>query len=319
MDVDAVASKVLQSVGGAQNVVSSTLCMTRLRLALVDPDKVDQTALSDVPGVLGIAKRGHSGIEVVFGPNVVHSVYDAVSQLCGTNGGVDTEDAPANQEHRLKVSVIRGSHGEEDVGTLVSSTLDADDEDDAHDEVDFLASLLADVEEEEDEGEPTGRPALLVVNGPNINMLGIREPDLYGSESFDTLLELCHTTAHEAGFARCTCFQSNHEGDIVDTIQDAYGVFDGIVINPAAYTHTSVALLDALRAVSIPTIEVHISRVDMREDFRQVSYLRSACLETIAGEGIQGYAHAIRSLADHLGDAREGGSPLTPHPHTGRG
>ena len=304
MDVDAVAGKVLQSVGGAQNVISSTLCMTRLRLALVDPDQIDQAALSDIPGVLGTARRGHSGIEVVFGPNAVHNVYDAVSQLCGADGGVDTEDAPADQEHRLKVSVIRGSHDEEDVGALVSSTLD-DDEDDAYDEADFLASLLADAEEEEDEEDdadgPEEGPALLVVNGPNINMLGIREPDLYGSESFDTLLELCHTTAREAGFARCSCFQSNHEGDIVDTIQDAYGVFDGIVINPAAYTHTSVALLDALKAVSIPAIEVHISQVDAREDFRQTSYLRPACLETIVGEGIQGYAHAIRDLADHLG------------------
>ena len=308
MDVDAVASKVLQSVGGAQNVVSSTLCMTRLRLTLVDPDQVDQTALSDIPGVLGMTKRGHSGIEVVFGPNAVHNVYDAVLQLCGTEGGVEAEDVPVNQEHRLKVSVIRGSHDEEDVGTLVSSTLDADDEDDAYDEADLLASLLADTEEEEDEDddadESTGRPALLVVNGPNINMLGIREPDLYGSASFDALLELCHTTAREAGFARCSCFQSNHEGDIVDAIQDAYGVFDGIVINPAAYTHTSIALLDVLKAVSIPTIEVHISQVDAREDFRQVSYLRPACLETIAGEGIQGYAHAIRDLADHLGGER---------------
>ena len=302
MDVDAVANRVLQSVGGAQNVISSTLCMTRLRLALADPGQVDQTSLSDIPGVLGTAQRGSSGIEVVFGPTAVHSVYEAVSQLCGTGGDVDTDAIPTNQEHRLKVSVIRGSHDEEDVGALVSSTLDADDEDDAYDEADLLASLLADAEEEEDEEEDDAEgPALLVMNGPNINMLGIREPDLYGSEGFDALLELCHATAREAGFARCSCFQSNHEGDLVDAIQDAYGVFDGIVINPAAYTHTSVALLDALKAVSIPTIEVHISQVDAREDFRQVSYVRSACLETIVGEGIQGYAHAIRDLAAHLG------------------
>jgi len=144
---------------------------------------------------------------------------------------------------------------------------------------------------------------LLVLNGPNINMVGIREPGIYGSESFENLLGLCRQTAREEGFVTCVCYQSNHEGDLVDKIQEAYRGFDAIVINPAAYTHTSVALLDALKAVGVPAVEVHISKVDEREDFRQVSYVRAACLATVSGEGIAGYAHAIRILAAHLANA----------------
>lgn len=147
---------------------------------------------------------------------------------------------------------------------------------------------------------PASGPRLLVINGPNINLLGVREPDLYGHEDYASLLSLCHEVAQDAGFASCECYQSNHEGDIVDRIQEAMGTIDGIVINPAAYTHTSVAILDALKAVQIPAVEVHISKVSEREDFRQVSYVRKACFETIMGMGIQGYAKAIRDLADHL-------------------
>ena len=136
----------------------------------------------------------------------------------------------------------------------------------------------------------------LVINGPNINMLGIREPGIYGSENFNTMIELCKSTAQQLGFNEIECYQSNHEGDLVDKIQEAYGTVDGIVINPGAYTHTSIALLDALKAVGIPAVEVHISAVEKREDFRQVSYVRLACFATITGEGIQGYAHALELL-----------------------
>jgi 3-dehydroquinate dehydratase-2 len=139
-----------------------------------------------------------------------------------------------------------------------------------------------------------------VINGPNINMLGIREPEVYGRQDFEALLACCRKSAEEAGFASCRCYQSNHEGDLVDCIQGAYQQVEGIVINPGAYTHTSVALLDALKAVGIPTIEVHISQVSEREDFRQVSYVRQACLETIQGMGIEGYRKAIHDLAAHL-------------------
>lgn len=136
---------------------------------------------------------------------------------------------------------------------------------------------------------------ILVLNGPNINMLGIREPGIYGKQGFADLLELLDKTAAAEGL-QIDQYQSNHEGDLVDKIQAAYGVYDGIVINPAAYTHTSIAILDALKAVGIPTVEVHISDVDKREDFRQISYAGLACVKTIKGHGIEGYREAILFL-----------------------
>ena len=142
---------------------------------------------------------------------------------------------------------------------------------------------------------------ILVINGPNINMLGIREPGIYGCDSFETLCNNVKNHAERAGI-EVKLFQSNHEGALVDEIQAAYGKFDGIVINPGAYTHTSIALLDALKAVSIPTVEVHISDVASREDFRQISYIRKACVKTICGHGIAGYTEAIDYLIKEYGD-----------------
>ena len=138
---------------------------------------------------------------------------------------------------------------------------------------------------------------ILVLNGPNINMLGIREPGIYGSSSYQDLLNLLEETA-KAENVEIQHDQSNHEGDLVDRIQAAYGKVDGIVINPAAYTHTSVAILDALKAVSIPAVEVHISDVDAREPFRQISYAGMACEKTIQGQGIDGYRQAIIYLKE---------------------
>jgi 3-dehydroquinate dehydratase-2 len=136
---------------------------------------------------------------------------------------------------------------------------------------------------------------ILVINGPNINMLGIREPDIYGRQTFSDLLALLDKTAADAQ-VHVEQFQSNHEGAIVDAIQAAYGKFDGIVINPAAYTHTSVAILDALKAVAIPAVEIHISDVDSREAFRQISYPGLYCEKTIKGQGLDGYRQAILYL-----------------------
>lgn len=138
---------------------------------------------------------------------------------------------------------------------------------------------------------------ILVINGPNINMLGIREPDIYGKQDFRALLALLDQTA-QAQKIELEQFQSNHEGDIVDKIQAAYGKFQGIVINPAAYTHTSVAILDALKAVGIPAVEVHISKVEEREPFRQISYAAMACEKTITGQGLDGYRQAIEYLTE---------------------
>ncbi len=141
---------------------------------------------------------------------------------------------------------------------------------------------------------------ILVINGPNINMLGIREPGIYGKNTFADLLALLERTAMEENLT-IEQFQSNHEGALVDKIQEALGRFDGIVINPAAYTHTSVAILDALKAVSIPAVEVHISDVDAREPFRQISYTGLACVHTIKGHGLDGYREAVLYLKEHFG------------------
>ena len=138
---------------------------------------------------------------------------------------------------------------------------------------------------------------ILVINGPNLNMLGIREPEIYGKSTYKDLVELIKEHAKEKGI-ETECFQSNHEGYIVDKIQEAYGIFDGIVINPGAYTHTSVAILDALKSVGIPAVEVHISDVDSREEFRKTSYVSLYCKKRITGKGFDGYLEAIDFLTE---------------------
>ena len=141
---------------------------------------------------------------------------------------------------------------------------------------------------------------LLVLNGPNLNMLGIREPDIYGKETYDDLCRMVKEHAEKRGID-VALYQSNHEGDLIDRIQMAYGEIDGIVFNPGGYTHTSVALCDAVKAVGIPTVEVHISDIASREDFRQVSYIRAACIATVAGHGLKGYLEAMDLL---IGDGK---------------
>ena len=146
---------------------------------------------------------------------------------------------------------------------------------------------------------------LLILNGPNLNLLGLREPAIYGQQNYEALCAFIRSAADEAG-VEAEIFQSNHEGALVDKIQAAYGVFDGIVMNPAAYTHTSIAILDALKAVSLPAVEVHLSDVTRREDFRQISYARLACLKTYMGLGFEGYRQAILYLKNYL----EGGEAV---------
>ena len=142
---------------------------------------------------------------------------------------------------------------------------------------------------------------IMVINGPNINMLGIREPDIYGRTTYNDLCRIIEEHCREKNVT-VEIYQSNHEGDLVDKIQSTYNSFDGIVINPGAYTHTSVAILDALKAVSLPAVEVHISDVDSREEFRKISYIRLACKTVISGRGIKGYTDAI----DYLLNMKEG-------------
>lgn len=141
---------------------------------------------------------------------------------------------------------------------------------------------------------------LLIINGPNLNLLGVREPDIYGRQDFAALERFIKDACAQNG-ADCELFQSNHEGAIVDKIQSALGVFDGIVINPAAYTHTSVAILDALKAVALPAVEVHLSDVNAREEFRHISYAGQACVKTFAGYGFEGYKMAVEFLKKHIG------------------
>lgn len=141
---------------------------------------------------------------------------------------------------------------------------------------------------------------ILVINGPNLNMLGVREPKIYGTCTYEGLCEQIRSHANQID-VDVELYQSNHEGDLVDRIQAAFGNTDGIVINPGAYTHTSIALLDALKAVAIPAVEVHISDPDTREPFRKISYIRSACVETIKGHGLNGYLEAIDDLKENYG------------------
>jgi 3-dehydroquinate dehydratase-2 len=143
---------------------------------------------------------------------------------------------------------------------------------------------------------------ILVINGPNINMLGVREPDIYGKQSYADLLAFIRQSASDAG-VKVELFQSNSEGAIVDIIQWAYGKMDGIVINPAAYTHTSIAILDALKAVIIPAVEVHLSDIHSREEFRRHSFISAACVKTIAGKGFDGYKEAIEYLKKYISEA----------------
>ena len=140
-----------------------------------------------------------------------------------------------------------------------------------------------------------------VINGPNINMLGIREPEIYGSTTYDDLVKMIEEHARIRD-VEVEVMQSNHEGDLVDMIQDCYKEVDGIVINPGAYTHTSIAILDALKAVMIPAVEVHISKLDDREDFRQISYVRKACFKSVIGHGVNGYFEAIDELIKKADD-----------------
>lgn len=292
-----IAQEVIAAVGGKENVTANEICMTRLRIRTEDPTLVDAEQLTSTRGVLGIVQRGTKGIEVVFGPGKVEDVHDAIAGITGIESSDDPFDAESAPS---PMSVIVNEKQAPAAAQASAAEEPSPAEKDDLAAVENLISLLDETggsKEAEASGEGA---ALLVINGPNINMLGIREPGIYGTEGYADLLQLCKDAAVEAGFAKCTCYQSNHEGDLVDAIQDAYGTYEGIVINPGAYTHTSIAILDAAKAVKLPIVEVHISKVEEREDFRQVSYIRQACFETITGMGIQGYRKAIQDLAEKL-------------------
>ena len=291
MNYSDTARAIMSALGGRDNLLNYTVCMTRLRLSLKRIDQASLGALGDAEGVLGVYPRGAHGVELVFGPAVIENVQQAFSLVAGDEGTADGESLPLGADgFRVQLSEGRsGTASESGDLSMLQSLLGAEDDAPASDD---------EATAPDEPGKKVWR--LLVINGPNINLLGSREPGIYGQESYPMLVRRCQEAARAAGFAECRVFQSNHEGDLVDEIQHASGIYDGIIINPAAYTHTSVAILDALKAVRIDAIEVHISKVEDREDFRQVSYVRGACFETITGRGVGGYEDAIADMAKHL-------------------
>lgn len=311
------AKLVLDAIGGRRNVVAADVCMTRLRLTLTEPSMADLDAISQIKGVLGVVRRGEQGLEVVFVPAVINGVYeDFIALTKGVDTVVDPGERPAgtmrvvisparHRSYRAQAEALAArAMAEEGTGLPAPVGVTGPASSSVHTPVPEssptdLGSILADMDE--DEMLAPG-PRLLIINGPNINMLGVREPEVYGTADYPALIELCRRGAAEAGFSEVRCFQSNHEGEIVDEIQHALGAYDAILINPAAYTHTSVAILDAIKAVRIPTIEVHISDVDSREGFRKVSYVREACIGCVSGLGIEGYRKAIFDLASYLAE-----------------
>lgn len=321
MNYKDVAARVLSNIGGKDNVVSVMTCLTRLRVSLHDPSKANNDGLQALPSVLGVVSRNDNELEVVFGPSAIEGVSKEFSEQSGielstpassnvmTMPKPSTElgghDGPEHDEPRAKAQSTasqsytisaghRQSYRAQQQAAINNGRLVKED-------IDALKAFLNNngVKPAKAKTLNCGK-SVLVINGPNINMLGTREPDLYGKSDYAALVRICKAAAAEAGFDSIRCFQSNHEGAIVDEIQCALGVYDGIVINPAAYTHTSVAILDAVKAVSLPCVEVHISKVEEREDFRQVSYIRQACFETITGMGLEGYRKAILDLAEHI-------------------
>lgn len=305
METTTYAQALLEASGGAGNIRELAMCMTRLRLDLYDVKLASLDDIRAIHHVLSVRPRGASGVEVVFGPAIVNTVAEELATLIARpitrrNAKAVVHLTPAGprrmRSDRADVHLFKWDGGAVDDGSQLTSD-DLEHLREILNSVDFNAG---DESEAEGEEEGLGEAAVLVLNGPNMNLLGLREPGIYGDETYDDLVRLCHETAQEEGFDEVRCYQSNHEGDLVDAIQEARFAFDGIVLNPAAYTHTSVAILDALKAVGLPCVEVHVSAVNEREDFRQISYVRSYCIACVAGEGLQGYAHAIRILADHL-------------------
>ncbi|WP_282709892.1 type II 3-dehydroquinate dehydratase [Lancefieldella sp. Marseille-Q7238] len=289
MNTQQVAENVLFAVGGSDNLVDNEVCMTRLRLTVNNPALIDHEKLAGLQGVLGIVGRGANGIEVVFGPNVASQV-NASLDVCCNHANLSAKITP-------DASLSPLSDDENDVEQLISLLRDADL---SADDLSHTGTFNVDSEvAEEPEQEEIG-PRLLVINGPNINMLGIREPELYGKQDYRALIRICKEEATAQGFVDCVCYQSNYEGDLISAIQDALGAYDAILINPAAYTHTSIALLDAAKAVQIPMVEVHLTDITEREEYRRVSYLRDACIALCCGKGFDSYREGIAILAERV-------------------
>lgn len=287
MDINGVAREVLDALGGRENVLSNAVCMTRLRVTLQNPQDVDYEILGDVQGVLGTAMRGNNGLEVVFGPRVIDGIYHAFIELTGISGGADDLFPMSRQETNMRVQIRTRKKEPRQTPVAYDEPLLNEQE------MSMLEDIFGSKEKKSYRKVKDITKRLVVINGPNINMIGISTSSEEHRDDFPAMLELCKKTALEAGFARCDCFQSNHEGDLVDMIQDAYDSYDAIVINPGAYG-CSLALRDALRAVSIPTMEVH------RHELKECDAVGTACLGMVSGLGTAGYRTAILELADMI-------------------
>ena len=294
MDSQQAAQNVLLAIGGSDNLVSNEVCMTRLRLTVTDPTHIDTEQLGNLQGVLGIVGRGVNGIEVVFGPNIAQQVNAAITACCNHTQTSQVipipEDGSTSDEKEVEqlISLLRNVDLSVD-NLSHTGTFDTDPKEEpvAHEEL-----------TQDEQGL-----RLLIINGPNINMLGIREPELYGKQDYRTLIKICKEEADRQGFIDCVCYQSNYEGDLVSAIQDALGTYDAILINPAAYTHTSIALLDAALSVQIPMVEVHLTDINEREEYRRISYLKDACIGVCCGKGFESYREGIALLAKCLTEA----------------
>ena len=294
MDSQQAAQNVLLAIGGSDNLVSNEVCMTRLRLTVTDPTRIDTEQLGNLQGVLGIVGRGINGIEVVFGPNIAQQVNAAITDCCNHTQTSQVIPMPEDSSTSDK----------EEVEQLISLLRNVDL---SVDNLSHTGTFDDDPKEESAVNEELAQDEqglrLLIINGPNINMLGIREPELYGKQDYRTLIKTCKEEADRQGFIDCVCYQSNYEGDLVSAIQDALGTYDAILINPAAYTHTSIALLDAALSVQIPMVEVHLTDINEREEYRCVSYLKDACIGVCCGKGFESYREGIALLAQHLTEA----------------
>lgn len=315
MDYQNVAAQVIDNVGGSSNIRRAMTCLTRLRIDLKNINLANLDALRAQSGVLGVVPKGSTALEVVFGPSSIEPISEAFQQVSAvkldnaddaydyTLDATDQQDAfepehdepvsQQNNDYKMSAGKLKSYRAQQHAALKAGKLIKED--------IDALKAFLSQNGDMpvRDTSIKTGK-SVLIINGPNINMLGVREPTIYGKQNYAALVSLCKTAAEEAGFVECKCYQSNHEGALVDEIQNALGAFDGIVINPGAYTHTSVAILDAVKAVQLPCVEVHISKVEDREDFRQISYIRQACFETITGLGLEGYRKAIIDLAEKL-------------------
>ena len=294
MDSQQAAQNVLLAIGGSDNLVSNEVCMTRLRLTVTDPTHIDTEQLGNLQGVLGIVGRGVNGIEVVFGPNIAQQVNAAITAC--RNHTQTSQVIPIPEDG--------STSDEKEVEQLISLLRDVDL---SVDNLSHTGTFDTDPNEESVAHEELAQDEqglrLLIINGPNINMLGIREPELYGKQDYRTLIKICKEEADRQGFIDCVCYQSNYEGDLVSAIQDALGTYDAILINPAAYTHTSIALLDAALSVQIPMVEVHLTNINEREEYRRISYLKDACIGVCCGKGFESYREGIALLAKYLTEA----------------